>query len=194
MTYHFSRRLVFKAAASAALVPALGGLARPAAAQTFMGDGYSVMAADERFTTWVRLVDAGGLQSAARAPTPYTVLAVTDTAFAKFPQVVQNLLGYQTQAGSHNDANVFPDTSQIVRLLRSHVIAGKHLLAEMEGKNVTFTTVAGTPLTIEGSKMPLTATWHSQSTQSNLVALIPAEPLVAINAVIYPIDSIGDKG
>ena len=192
--YHFSRRLVFKAAAGVALAPVLGGLTRPAAAQTFMGDAYSVMAADERFTTWVRLIDAGGLQSSARSPNPYTVLAITETGFAKFPQVVQDLLGYQQQAGSHNDSNVFPDTSKIVRLVRSHVIRGKHLLAEMQAKNVSFTTVAGTPLTIEGEKMPLTATWHSQATQSGLTAVIPDVPLVAINAVIYPIDDVGVTG
>lgn len=189
--YHFSRRLVFKAAAGAALMPALGGLTRPAAAQQYMGDAYSVMAADERFTTWVRLIDAGGLQAFARAPNSYTVLAVTDTGFAKSPQVVQDLLGYQNETGSHNDANVFPDTSKIVRLVRSHVTRGKHYASEVMGKKITVTTVAGTPLIIDGTKMPVTAAWQSQVTHGSLTAVVPDVPLVAINAVIYPIDDIG---
>ena len=192
--YHFSRRLAFKAAAGAALAPALGGLTRPAAAQQFMGDAYSVMAADERFTTWVRLIDAGGLQSAARSPSPYTVFAITETGFAKFPQVVQDLLGYQQQAGSHNDANVFPDTSKIVRLIRSHVTRGKHYANEVMGKTLTVTTVAGTPLKIDGTKQPVTITWMSQATNGSLTAVVPDVPLVAINAVIYPIDDVGVSG
>ena len=191
MIYHFSRRLAFKAAAGAALAPVLGGLVRPAAAQEYMADGYSVMAADERFTTWVRLIDAGGLQSYARAPTPYTVFAVTETGFAKFPNIVQNLLGYQNQSGSHNDANAFPDTSKIVKLVRSHVLKGKHGANEMMGKTTTVTTVAGTPLTVNASGQPVTITWNSVDTGQGLKAVVPDVPLVAINAVIYPIDDIG---
>lgn len=194
MLYHFSRRLVFKTAASAALLPLVGGLARPAAAQSYMADGYSVMAADERFTDWVRLIDAGGLQNYARAPTPYTVFAVTDAGWAKFPNILQDLLGYQNQTGSHNDANVFPDTSKIVKLLRSHVIAGKHGANEMMGKTTTLTTVAGTPLTVNATSQPVTISWKSVDTGQNVTATVPDVPLVAINAVIYPIDEVGLTG
>ena len=189
--YHFSRRLVFKAAAGAALAPVLGGLARPAAAQSYMGDAYSVMAADERFTTWVRLIDAGGLQQSARAPNPYTVFAITETGFAKFPQVVQDLLGYQQTSGTHNSADAFPDTSKIVRLVRSHVTRGKHLYSEVQGKKFSAKSVAGTPIIVDGTKQPVTITWQSQATNSGLTAVVPDVPLVAINAVIYPIDDVG---
>ena len=182
---------MFKTVASAALLPLAGGLTRPAAAQTYVGDAYSVMAADERFTTWVRLIDAGGLQSYARAATPYTVLAVTETGWSKFPNIVQDLLGYQSQSGSHNSQDAFPDTSKIVKLVRSHVVRGKHYSGEVMGKKLTVTTVAGTPLVIDGSKQPVTVMWNSVDTGQSITATVPDVPLVAINAVIYPIDDVG---
>ena len=187
----FSRRTMFKATAGAALVPVLGRLVRPAVAQSFMADGYSVLAADERFTTWVQLIDAGGLQSYARAPTPYTVLAVTDTGFSKYSGIVKDLLGYQYQSGSHNDADAFPDTSKIVKFVRSHIIKGKHFPNEVMGKKVTVTSVAGTPIMIDGTTTPITVTWKSVDTGKSLTAQITQAPLVAINAVIYPADDIG---
>lgn len=186
-----SRRTMFKATAGAALVPVLSGLIRPAAAQTIMSDGYSVLAADERFTTWVQLIDAGGLQAYARAPTPYTVLAVTDAAFAKSPGIVKDLLGYQQESGSHNDADAFPDTSKIVKFVRSHVIKGKHFPNEVMGKKVTVTSVAGTPITIDGTMTPVSVTWRSVDTHNLVTAQITEAPIVAINAVIYPADDIG---
>lgn len=183
---------MFKAAAGAALVPMIGSLARPAYAQeTVMADGYSAMAADERFTTWIRLIDAGGLQNYARAPTPYTVFAVTETGWKKYPQIAAGLLAYQQQSGSHNDANAFPDTSKIVALVRSHTVPGKHRSVEVMGKKLTVTSLAGTPIEVDGTATPVTITWKSQAGAGTLIAPVEDMPIIAINAVIYPIDDLG---
>jgi len=179
-------------AAGAALVPVIGSLARPAYAQeTVMADGYSAMAADERFTTWIRLIDAGGLQSYARAPTPYTVFAVTETGWKKYPQIAAGLLAYQQQSGSHNDANAFPDTSKIVALVRSHTVNGKHRAVEVMGKKLTVTSLAGTPIDVDGTATPVTITWKSQAGAGTIIAPVADTPIIAINAVIYPIDDLG---
>lgn len=183
---------MFKAVAGTALVPVIGSLARPAYAQdTVMADGYSAMAADERFTTWVRLIDAGGLQGFARALTPYTVFAVTETGWKKYRQIAASLLAYQQQSGSHNDANAFPDTSKIVALVRSHAVPGKHLSIEMMGKKLTLMSLAGTPIDVDGTATPVTITWKSQAGAGTLIAPVEKTPIIATNAVIYPIDDLG---
>ena len=160
--------------------------------QTAMIDAYSFLLSDERFTTWVRLIAAGGLESYARAPTPYTVFPVTDAGFAKFPEVVNELLGYQNRTNDRGGAP-YPDTSKIVKLVRSHVIAGKHLPSEGGGKMVS-KTVAGTDLTVDLTAKPPSIAWRSVVNGKILTANVTDNPVQTLNAIIYPVDAIYSEG
>jgi uncharacterized surface protein with fasciclin (FAS1) repeats len=189
-----SRRNIMTVGSGLTLAGLLG-LARPARADD-MGmvvaeDGYSYMASDPNLTTWVQLIDAGGLQGFARAATPYTVFPATDAAFDEFPGLMKDLLGYQMETGSHNAQSAFPDTSRIVKLVRSHVVAGKHYPGDMMGKTTTVTTVAGTPLQIDATDpKAVKISWTSSASGEPLSATLVDQPITCVNAVIYPINHI----
>jgi uncharacterized surface protein with fasciclin (FAS1) repeats len=160
------------------------------AQETVVGDAYTVALSDPRLSSWTRLIDAGGLQAYARAATQFTVFPASDAAFAGYPHLINDLLGYQSQTGSHNDAAAFPDTSKIVALVRSHVVAGKHMPEECAGKSVSFTTRAGTPLVVDGTQSPMQITWSSVVLGRPLTASLVDQPIVCSNAVIYILDRI----
>ena len=185
----FSRRNMMKAAAGLAAVPAVG-LATGARAQTVVADALSAMASDPRLTLWVQLIAAGGLEASARASTPYTVFPAADSAFAKYPQITKDLLGYQYETGTRNGAAPYPDTSKIVKLVRSHVVAGKHFPSEMMGNKVTVTSVAGTPITFDGTVHPVTVSWTSVDIGKVMTASLVDQPIIATNAVIYVLSDI----
>ena len=156
--------------------------------QTAMIDAWSFFEADERFVTWARLILAGGLRDYTRAPTPFTVFPPTEAAFAQFPEVVKYLLGYQS-VGASNSGLPFPDTSKIVKTVRSHTLAGRHPPSEMLGR-VSLKSLAGTDVIVDGSKSPVTITWKSVVNKKTLSARITHDPIIALNAVIYPVDAI----
>jgi uncharacterized surface protein with fasciclin (FAS1) repeats len=188
---HLSRRTLFQVSAGAALLPAMGVLRTASAevvVQDVMTDAYSYFASNEQFTTWVRLIAAGGLEASARGATQFTVFAPTDNAFEKYPQVM-DLLSYQTQVGK-SGVNLFPDTSKIVKLVRSHVVLGKHFPKEATGGIMTATSLAGTPISVDTSKSPVTVTWSGATTGGPVTGDLTSQPVNTFNAVIYPVDTI----
>lgn len=188
----FSRRNVMTAGSGLTLA-GLIGLVRPAWAQmggTYNGDGYSFMASDPRLRTWTQLIDAGGLQGYARADI-YTVFPAADTAFAQFPGMVRDLLGPYYSTGTHNAAEAFPDTSKIVKLVRSHAINGKHYPNEVMGKSVTVTSIAGTPIAIDGTDPNhVKVTWTSAANGQTMSALLVDQPVTCTNAVVYIVNTV----
>lgn len=159
-------------------------------AQTVPGDAFSVMSSIPELTTWVQLVSAGGLEAQARAPVPFTIFPVTNHVWDQHPDYVKKLLGYlYTTGGRSGGQDVFPDNSLIVRLVRSHVVRGKHYANEMMGKKVTVTTVAGTPLTVDATVSPVVISWNSAYTGAGIQARLTLPPITCYNAVIYPIDN-----
>ncbi len=187
---HLARRKLLHYGASLAAAPAIAGLTPYAAAQTVNMDAWSAMLSDKRFTIWLRLIAGGGLEANARAATPYTMFAVTDTGWKKYSQLADSLLDYQDSNGRHAD-DAFPDSSRIVALVRSHTVRGKHPAVEIMDKRVSMKTIEGTPIEIDGTARPVTISWHSEAGAGNLTAPVIDAPLITINAVIYPIDDIG---
>ncbi len=187
-----SRRSIMTAGSGLTLAAAIG-LVRPAWAQ--MGkvvdtDAYSYMLQDPRLSTWVQLINAGGMENAARTAI-YTVFPAADSAFAQFPGMTQDLLGYTSATGT-GSRSPFPDTSKIVKLVRSHVVAGKHFAAEVMGKQVTLTTVAGTPLMVDATNpQAVKLSWTSAANGQALSATLVDQPITTVNAVIYIIDTVG---
>lgn len=153
-------------------------------------DAYAVMSADPRLTIWTRLIDAGGLQAYARAPTPYTIFAASDEAFGSHPDVVDTLLGFERSTGGRRGQAMFPDTSRIVRLVRSHVTAGRRAVSEARGRRLTVTSLAGTPLTIDGTRTPVGLSWHSVNSDQDFHANLVGKPLQSTNATIFVLDAV----
>lgn len=188
-----SRRNLITAGSGITLAAAIG-LVRPAWAQqgtVVMGDAYSVMASDDRLTTWTQLIDAGGLQAYARAPRPYTTFPTSDAVFAQNPAIVKQLLGYLYSTGTHNSQDAFPDTTTIVKLVRSHVVAGKHYSPEVMGKKITVQSIAGTPIEVDGTNpKAVKVTWTSAANGKALSATLVDDPITCTNAVIYIVDAV----
>lgn len=190
---HHSRRALLGAAAALAALPALRASAATDAANTAstMGNAFSVMSADDRLTTWVRLVEAAGLDRYASAAKPYTVFPISDTAFDGTPGMAHDLLAFEGAPVTHQGAAVFPDITEVAKVVRTHVVPGKHEPAEFVGKQVTLTSFSGTPIEIDGTAKPMRVTWTSAIDGKKRVSTVQGTPIVCSNAVVYVLDQIG---
>src|SRR3954468_6695912 len=87
-------------------------------------------------------------------------------------------------------SETFPDTSELITLVRAHVVYGLHSLEEFQGKKVSLQSVSGTPIEIDGTNpQAITVTWQSVQGQRGQGKL-QGQPILASNADIYPIDAI----
>ena len=86
------------------------------------------------FKTLVAAVKEAGLVDTLSGPGPFTVFAPNDEAFAKLPEgTVEGLL---------------KDKAKLTAVLTYHVVAGKHMAAEV-GKHQTLKTVQGQEIKIQ---------------------------------------------
>jgi uncharacterized surface protein with fasciclin (FAS1) repeats len=145
-------------------------------------DGFTVMASQSRFSTWVTILQLSGLAPYARGATPYTVFAPTNAAFDKRPDIRTDLLPTSSE--------MFPDTTLLIGLVRAHVAYGLHPLDEFTGKTVTLKSVSGSPIEVDGTNpQAITVTWHSVQGQT-AHGTLSGQPIRASNANIYPIDTV----
>jgi uncharacterized surface protein with fasciclin (FAS1) repeats len=145
-------------------------------------DGFSVMASDPRFSTWVALLQQSGLAPYARGIEPYTVFAPTNRAFDKAPGGRAGLLPTSSEA--------FPDTTFLIGFVRAHVVGGLHPLQEFRGKKVTLKSLTGTPIEVDATNpQNIAVTWSSIEGEK-AHGEIQGDPILASNADIYPIDTV----
>lgn len=190
----FPRRNILTAG-SGLMLAAAAGLSRPSFAQDMASgdkvgvDAYSYMLSNPDLTTWLQLITAGGLEQGARGGAPFTQLPASDDAFSAFPFIVKQLLGYQQGGGSgvgKSTMQAFPDTSLIVKLVRSHTIRGLHYPGEVMGKKVTVDSLAGTPITIDATNpQAVQVSWASAANGQPLTTQVTAPPVICTNAVLY---------
>lgn len=158
-------------------------------------DGYRYMLSDPNLTIWVRLIAVGGLEQAvAAAAVPYTMFPASNEAFAPFPNIVKQLLGYQSGGGSgvgKSTMDAFPDTSKIVAVVRSHTVSGMHLPDEFMGKKITVTSITGTPINIDATNpSAVVVTWNSAANGEPLATTVTEPPIILSNAVLYVVNKI----
>jgi uncharacterized surface protein with fasciclin (FAS1) repeats len=102
-----TRARILLAALALCLVPPVTGFAQSGRSAV------AVVKADPQLATLAKAIEAAGLEAALSGSTEVTVLAPTDTAFAKLPAgALENLLKPENRA-------------QLEAVLKNHVIAGK---------------------------------------------------------------------
>jgi uncharacterized surface protein with fasciclin (FAS1) repeats len=177
--FDLSRRTIFKAGAMGlmASLPAKISLAADPSSETAL----AMMTADPRFSEWVQVLEFAGLTQYA-IDSRFTAFVPTNTAFSKFPGILDTLLKGRGRA--------FPDSTVPVQFVRSHVVLDLHPLSEFAGKKATVTAVSGNPITVDGTQNGIfTVTW--QSLNGTLAsAQMTDSPLLASNAIIYPVDRV----
>ncbi|MEL7543199.1 MAG: fasciclin domain-containing protein [Pseudomonadota bacterium] len=143
-----------------------------------IGAGFSMVHASQKdivetaeasgqFSTLITAVKAAGLEETLKGSGPYTVFAPTDEAFAKLPpETLQNLLKPENK-------------QQLAAILSYHVVPGKVLSADLDGKNTTATTVQGQDVTIDAS----------DGVRVN-DATVTAADVEASNGVVHAIDTV----
>src|SRR5208283_2582866 len=127
---NLSRRTVVYAAS---VLPFTMLVGRTASAQVADRDAFAVLASDPRFGNWLSLVLESGLSPNLRGSARFTVFVPTNQAFDAKPDLLVSLLP--------NASEAFPDSTRLIRFIRSHVLAGMHPLAEFSGKEVTVTSL-----------------------------------------------------
>jgi uncharacterized surface protein with fasciclin (FAS1) repeats len=179
--FNISRRGVVQSAL-------VGGLsvmtAKTAAAQYSQGtqNALTIMESDPRFSDWLQVLKFSGLVQYAQTTPKFTAFVPTNAAFDRYPDTLVDLLR------GHNRA--FPDTTRQVLFVRSHVILDIHPLSEFEGRTATVTSMAGSPISVDGRNSGVyTVTWASINGHTG-TAHISGNPIIASNAVIYPVDSV----
>lgn len=123
--------------------------------------------ASGQFSTLITAVKAAGLEDTLKGSGPYTIFAPTDEAFAKLPpETLQNLLKPENK-------------QQLAAILSYHVVPGKVLSSDLDGKNTTATTVQGQDVTIDAS----------DGVRVN-DATVTAADVEASNGVVHAIDTV----
>lgn len=169
-----------------------GALALPpvARAQQVEAPLYDLLASEARFQTTTTLFNISGLVERARGPLTFTIFAPTEAAWADRSGVKGELLAYMSAVGRSDANDPFPDTSRIIRVIRSWTIRGVHPLSEFAGKTVTLTNLDGLPIVIDGTGGQLSATFTSTVDRQPLKVNVELPPMIATNGIIYPTDNV----
>lgn len=174
------RGLVLSASASA-LALAIGGVpSNGARAQAWDGrDAFSVASADPRFRIFTSIVQRSGLEPSARGTQPFTIFMPTEAAFDRYPDLRASLLGPASEA--------FPNTHALVMFVRAHVLLGLHPTPPLGQRRERIMSRVGTTVEIINT-VPPTISWESSGGRIGTATLSEA-PIIASNALIYPIDN-----
>jgi uncharacterized surface protein with fasciclin (FAS1) repeats len=120
------------------------------------------------FTTLVVAVQAADLVETLKGEGPFTVFAPTDDAFAKLPAgTVDNLLKPENR-------------DQLQEILTYHVVPGKVMSSDLQGKTTTAATV-------EGSEVEIDASGSAVMVEG---ATVTQADIAASNGVIHVIDTV----
>ena len=174
------RHLILSTSASALAL--LTGSVPSSGARAQAGDGqnaFSIASADPRFRTFTSVVQRSGLEPSARGSLPFTVFMPTEAAFDRYPDLRASLLGPASLA--------FPDTHALVMFVRAHVLLGLHPTPPLGERREQILTRVGTTISIINSTPP-TISWDSSAGRTATATLSEA-PIIASNALIYPIDN-----
>ncbi|MEO0407759.1 MAG: fasciclin domain-containing protein [Cyanobacteria bacterium P01_A01_bin.135] len=129
-----------------------------------MPDIVDIAVSTDGFSTLVAAVQAAGLVDVLKSDGPFTVFAPTDDAFAKLPPgTIQTLVQNPPQLG---------------RILTYHVVPGKLMRADLEGK--------GELTSVEGSAISLDLSDAFEV--KNATVVMP--DVEANNGVIHVIDNV----
>ncbi len=163
---------ISKSLVIAALAAGLGSVAH---APAFAQNAATAMAMNPDLTEFTHIVQLAGLTQAA-ATNNVTVFAITNKGFDNINAMWRGVL---TTPG----ANGSPNFQRMQRLARSQAIFGIHPPSEFMGKVTQVTSVAGTPITVDGSvqgKLTVTAAFTT--------GYLSGTPTTTSQAVIYPIE------
>jgi uncharacterized surface protein with fasciclin (FAS1) repeats len=151
------------------------------AQQSGSQNAWDILAADPQFSDAVELFKYSGLVQYVQTDS-FTAFVPTNAAFAKNPEVLPSLLRGKNRA--------FPDTTLAVNFVRSHAIQDMHPLSEFSGRYETLTAISGNPLTVDGRTPGVyVVTWISVASKL-ATAHVVDKPIVATNALIYPVDTV----
>lgn len=119
------------------------------------------------FKTLVSAIKAAGLVETLQRPGPFTVFAPTDAAFAKLP------------AGTLDSLLKPENKAKLVAILTYHVVPGRTMSADLNGKDLRVKTVEGEEVTIDGRKGVMVNNAH-----------VINPDIAADNGVIHVIDTV----
>lgn len=138
-----------------------------ASTQTTNGTIAEVALSDKRFSTWVKVIKAAGLEQTLEGRGPFTVFAPTNAAFAKLPKgTLANLLKPENKDKLRN-------------LILDHVVSGSALKGNMQIGDIKAAGGQQLSITEKHGKMYL-----------NNDAQITKKDIAASNGVIHPINRV----
>jgi uncharacterized surface protein with fasciclin (FAS1) repeats len=130
-------------------------------------DIFDTVINDGSFSNLITAVKAAGLVETLKGPGPFTVFAPSDDAFKALPHgTVERLLKPENK-------------EELVRILKSHVIAGKIMSADLKGKKFSRKAVGGVELLFDGN----------DSIKVNKAKIVTLD-ILASNGVIQVIDAV----
>ncbi len=185
-----SRRAALRASVGTSAAAALAFAGKASAQGLGPENALTVMQEDGRFTNWLAMISAAGLDRYATGRNPYSMFAPTNAAMSKYPYIVRDLLyGTGGSRAGQGGAGAMPETGRITRAVRSHAFPGVHPPSEFVGKKTSVKSFAGSDIDIDGSGggdvlivvMHIGTTLDSAKADTNV--------LTSPGVVIYPIDS-----
>ena len=107
-----------------------------------------------------------GIAPYARGATPFTVLVPTDRVFSDLPQIRQELLPQSSED--------FPDASNLIRFIRSHVLYGLHAPESFQGRRQTFQAMGAISTATRAQRTAFICTGGISPTSKRPTTALPA--------------------
>jgi uncharacterized surface protein with fasciclin (FAS1) repeats len=170
VTVHAVKKNMTKFLAAAVVATGFGAAALPAHAQ----NAVTLTATDSSLSQWAHIVQLAGLTQAGQTNT-VTVFAITNKGFETVNQAYSNALKSPGRTGS-------PNFQRMQALVRTQAVFGLHPMSDFKFKTVTLTSVAGTPIVVDGSN-PAKITIKTKY----ITGTVGDQPLSSSQAVIYPV-------
>ena len=163
---------VQKAVAALVLATGLGLVASP---PVHAQNAVTLLQSNPEMSEWLHIVQLAGLVPAG-STNVVTVFALTNDGFDKLNAMWRGQLRPQ---GANKSVNY----QLLQRIVRTQAVLGIHPPSEFSGKMTHLTSVAGTPITVDG-----TAANGLTTTMAYATGHVTGAPMTSSEAVIYPIE------
>ncbi len=139
-------------------------------------DALTVMENDPKFKTWVRIINAAGLEGYPREEgTSHTIFAPVEASFANISaDSLKAILPTAIDGGA--------DTSETVYVVRSHVVDGLHPRSEFKNGIITLKSLNGFPIIVDANNPDKILIKFQTSS-----GYLSGQVIQSSNALIYPV-------
>jgi len=110
------------------------------------------LAAAGNYDDFIELARRSGAVETLRGPGPFTLLALDNTAMAKLPASIREMIAPSTGGGSSSGGNMGNDPVRLAAFINMHIIPGSYSTSQLMGRVTTLRTRNGNSVEINATE------------------------------------------